>query len=196
VPDPLDGETEADGEIEGLTDELGETEWLGLIEGETELDGLTHAGRADRGAHAGGPIVDPRIEGFLLVPLAPYMLSSRPIVIASDRVLRVTLESEKPAKLVLDGQRTKELQRGSVLTVVRSPRPALFVDVPDVHLGAVTQALGARRAKMTKMVNHKMTKMVNHGGGRVRMEFEVPSRGLVGFRSEFLLRPISWRKEG
>jgi len=78
---------------------------------------------------AGGPIVDPRVEGILLVPLAPYLLSSRPVVVASDRVLRITLESEKPAKLVLDGQRTRELAIGSVITVRKSASPALFVDV-------------------------------------------------------------------
>jgi GTP-binding protein len=62
--------------------------------------------------------------------------------------------------------------------VVMEPVEALFVDVPDAYLGAVTQTLGARRAKMTKMVNP--------GQGRVRMEYRIPSRGLIGFRSEFL----------
>jgi GTP-binding protein len=61
---------------------------------------------------------------------------------------------------------------------VLEPVEALFVDVPDEYLGAVTQALGARRAKMTKMANP--------GQGRVRMEYRIPSRGLIGFRSEFL----------
>ena len=65
-------------------------------------------------------------------------------------------------------------ENGAVL----EPVEVLFVDVPDVHLGAVTQALGARRAKMTKMVNP--------GQGRVRITFRIPSRGLIGFRSEFL----------
>ncbi|HVN65679.1 MAG TPA: NAD(+)/NADH kinase [Methanomicrobiales archaeon] len=90
---------------------------------------------------AGGPIMDPRVDGFLLVPLAPYMLSSRPIVIGGDRVLRITLESEKPAKLVLDGQRTTELARGAVLTVHRSPDPALFVDVGKSFFDKVDQKL-------------------------------------------------------
>jgi len=90
---------------------------------------------------AGGPIMDPRVEGFLLVPLAPYMLSSRPFVIASDRVLRITLESEKPARLVLDGQRTTELARGAVITVQRSGDPALFVDVGKSFFDKVDQKL-------------------------------------------------------
>ena len=61
---------------------------------------------------------------------------------------------------------------------VVEPVEALFVDVPDAYLGAATQALGIRRAKMTKMVNP--------GQGRVRIEYRIPSRGLIGFRSEFL----------
>ena len=52
------------------------------------------------------------------------------------------------------------------------------IDCPDTFIGVVTEALGRRKGRMTKMVNH--------GTGRVRMEFEVPSRGLIGFRSEFL----------
>ncbi|HEY3347746.1 MAG TPA: translational GTPase TypA [Nitrospirota bacterium] len=62
---------------------------------------------------------------------------------------------------------------------VRSePYELLFVDAPEDHIGVVTQKLGVRRGKMMKMVNH--------GTGRVRMEFEIPSRGLIGFRTEFL----------
>ncbi|GAB4237101.1 MAG: translational GTPase TypA [Deltaproteobacteria bacterium] len=61
---------------------------------------------------------------------------------------------------------------------VLEPVEALFVDVPDAHLGAVTQALGSRRARMTKMINP--------GQGRVRIEYRIPSRGLIGFRSEFM----------
>ncbi len=58
------------------------------------------------------------------------------------------------------------------------PIELAVVDCPETFIGVVTEALGRRRGRMTKMVNH--------GTGRVRMEFEVPSRGLIGFRSEFL----------
>ncbi len=58
------------------------------------------------------------------------------------------------------------------------PYELLLVDAPEEHIGVITQKLGTRRGKMMKMVNH--------GTGRVRMEFEIPSRGLIGFRSEFL----------
>jgi len=58
------------------------------------------------------------------------------------------------------------------------PMELVVIDCPDLFIGVVTEALGRRKGKMTKMINH--------GGGRVRLEFEVPSRGLIGFRSEFL----------
>jgi NAD+ kinase len=95
-------------------------------------DGLlvsTPTGSTAYAMSAGGPIVDPRIEGFLLVPLAPYMLSSRPHLISRDRELQIRLESTKPAHLVLDGQKTITLRNGTVLTVTMSEEPALFVDV-------------------------------------------------------------------
>ncbi len=104
----------------------------GILAERFRADGMlvsTPTGSTAYAMSAGGPIMDPRVEGILLVPLAPYMLSSRPTVIAADRVLRITLESEKPAKLVLDGQKTRELALGAVLTVRRSENPALFVDI-------------------------------------------------------------------
>ena len=58
------------------------------------------------------------------------------------------------------------------------PVEQVVIDCPDTFIGVVTEALGRRKGRMTRMVNH--------GGGRVRLEFEVPTRGLIGFRSEFL----------
>ncbi|KAF5085637.1 NAD kinase [anaerobic digester metagenome] len=92
-------------------------------------DGLlvsTPTGSTAYAMSAGGPIVDPQIEGFLLVPLAPYMLSSRPHLISTHRALEITLETEKPAHLVIDGQSTFELAKESTLTVKKSEQPALF----------------------------------------------------------------------
>ena len=58
------------------------------------------------------------------------------------------------------------------------PIEAVVVDCPDEFIGVITEALGRRKGQMTKMINH--------GTGRVRLEFEAPSRGLIGFRNEFL----------
>jgi GTP-binding protein len=61
---------------------------------------------------------------------------------------------------------------------VEEPMELLLVDVPEEYVGIVTQLLGVRRAVMGRM-DHV-------GGGRVRIEYRVPSRGLIGFRSHFL----------
>jgi GTP-binding protein len=61
---------------------------------------------------------------------------------------------------------------------VHEPFEELTVDVPDEYLGPVTQLLAARKGKMVQMHNH--------GSNWVRMEFIVPSRGLIGFRTDFL----------
>ncbi|HPX12708.1 MAG TPA: translational GTPase TypA, partial [Syntrophales bacterium] len=61
---------------------------------------------------------------------------------------------------------------------VLEPVERLFLDVPEVFVGIVTEKLAERKGRMTNLVNK--------GSGRVRMEFTIPSRGLIGFRSHFL----------
>ena len=61
---------------------------------------------------------------------------------------------------------------------LHEPFEHLTIDSPEEHLGAITQLLAARKGRMESMTNH--------GTGWVRMEFIVPSRGLIGFRTEFL----------
>jgi GTP-binding protein len=58
------------------------------------------------------------------------------------------------------------------------PMEYLVVDIPEEFIGAVTQKIGPRRGAMVKLVNH--------GTGRVRLEYRIPARGLIGYRSEFL----------
>ncbi|PZP15406.1 MAG: translational GTPase TypA [Brachybacterium faecium] len=62
--------------------------------------------------------------------------------------------------------------------VVQEPVERMTVDVPEEYLGTVTQLMAARKGRMETMSNH--------GSGWVRMEFTVPSRGLIGFRTRFL----------
>jgi len=61
---------------------------------------------------------------------------------------------------------------------LHEPLECLTVDCPEQFTGVVMEKMGNRKGKMTKMVNH--------GSGRVRLEFDVPSRGLIGMRSEML----------
>jgi GTP-binding protein len=78
-----------------------------------------------------------------------------------------------------------EMQLGNPEVVIREidgvkhePVERVVIDVPDQHIGIVTERLGRRRGQMTKMSNP--------GYGRARLEFRLPSRGLIGFRGEFL----------
>ena len=61
---------------------------------------------------------------------------------------------------------------------VYEPMEHMIIDVPEEYLGAVTQLMAARKGRMENMANH--------GTGWVRMEFAVPARGLIGFRTQFL----------
>ena len=61
---------------------------------------------------------------------------------------------------------------------IHEPFERLTIDAPEEHLGTITQLLAVRKGRMVQMTNH--------GTGWVRMEFVVPSRGLIGFRTEFL----------
>jgi GTP-binding protein len=78
-----------------------------------------------------------------------------------------------------------EMQLGNPEVVTKNengidyePYELVIVDVPDAYIGIATERLGMRKGRMTKMANH--------GHGRARLEFRIPSRGLIGFRGEFL----------
>lgn len=60
----------------------------------------------------------------------------------------------------------------------QEPMEMVYIDVPDEFIGVVTEKLATRKAQMTNMINH--------GHGRTNLEFRIPSRGLIGYRSQFL----------
>jgi GTP-binding protein len=62
--------------------------------------------------------------------------------------------------------------------VLHEPMEHMTIDIPDEYVGVITQLLATRKGRMGEMVNH--------GTGWVRMEYRVPARGLIGFRTEFL----------
>ncbi|OFW27462.1 MAG: GTP-binding protein TypA [Acidobacteria bacterium RIFCSPLOWO2_02_FULL_65_29] len=62
--------------------------------------------------------------------------------------------------------------------VIVEPIEELVIDVPEEHQGTVIAKVGERKGAMTRMINH--------GSGRVNLEFRIPARGLIGFRSQFL----------
>ncbi|MDZ4799779.1 MAG: translational GTPase TypA [Bryobacteraceae bacterium] len=69
---------------------------------------------------------------------------------------------------------TKKSETGKTL----EPQELLVIDCPEQYVGVVIEKLGSRKGKMSRMVNN--------GSGRVRLEFHIPSRGLIGLRSEML----------
>jgi GTP-binding protein len=71
-----------------------------------------------------------------------------------------------------------EIITKSVNGVRMEPVEMLTIDVPEEFIGTVIEKMGTRKGKMAKMVNH--------GSGRARLEFEIPSRGLIGLRGQML----------
>ena len=105
----------------------------------------------------------------------------------SPDAFRVTGRGEFQLAIVIETMRREgyELQVSKPTVVTREvdgklhePVELLVIDVPEDYIGVTSQLLAVRRGKMTKMTHA--------GSGRVRLEFAVPSRGLIGFRSRFL----------
>jgi GTP-binding protein len=105
----------------------------------------------------------------------------------SPESLQVTGRGELQLAILIETMRREgyELQvsKPTVVTrqeddVLHEPVELLHIDVPETYIGVVSQLLAVRRGKMMKMTHA--------GSGRVRLEFSVPSRGLIGFRSRFL----------
>ena len=105
----------------------------------------------------------------------------------SPDALRVTGRGELQLAILIETMRREgyELQVSKPTVITRQvddalhePMELLLVDVPEDYIGVVSQLLAVRRGKMTKMTHT--------GSGRVRLDFTVPSRGLIGFRSRFL----------
>ncbi len=89
-------------------------------------------------------------------------------------VLIETMRREGYECMVSRPQVITRKENGKVL----EPFECLFLDVPEEFIGILTEKLAARRGRMTNLVNR--------GSGRVNLEFIIPSRGLIGFRSHFL----------
>jgi GTP-binding protein len=106
---------------------------------------------------------------------------------ASPDAMRVTGRGELQLAILIETMRREgyefEVSRPTAVTrdvggVVHEPVELLLIDIPGDYVGVVTQLLAIRQGRMTKMTPA--------GTGRVRLEFSVPSRGLIGFRSRFL----------
>ena len=90
----------------------------------------TSTGSTAYAMSAGGPIVDPRVDAIVMVPMAPFKLSSRPWVIPGDSTLEVKLKLPlKEALVVIDGQSTTTISISDSLIISKADTPARFVKV-------------------------------------------------------------------
>ncbi|HUI25443.1 MAG TPA: translational GTPase TypA [Candidatus Kryptonia bacterium] len=105
----------------------------------------------------------------------------------SPDALRVTGRGELQLAILIETMRREGYEmmvsKPTVVTrdvdgAVHEPVELLIIDIPEDYIGVVSQLLAMRKGKMMKMAQA--------GSGRVRLEFSVPSRGLIGFRSRFL----------
>ena len=105
----------------------------------------------------------------------------------SPDTFRVSGRGELQLAILIEMMRREgyELEVGQPEVITRpgdegrlEPMEHLVVDCPEDFIGIVTTQVGSRKGQMVKMVNH--------GTGRVRLEYRIPARGLIGYRSEFL----------
>ena len=90
----------------------------------------TSTGSTAYAMSAGGPIVDPRVDAIVMVPMAPFKLSSRPWVIPGDSTIEVKLKLPmKDALVVIDGQSTTTISMSDSLVISKADTPARFVKV-------------------------------------------------------------------
>jgi GTP-binding protein len=106
---------------------------------------------------------------------------------ATKDAFRVSARGELQLAVLIEMMRREgfelSLSKPRVITrekdgVVSEPVELAVVDIPEEFIGIITEKMAGRRGRMVKMVNN--------GFGRVRLEFNIPSRGLIGFRGQFL----------
>jgi NAD+ kinase len=98
--------------------------------GSLSADGMivaTPTGSTAYALSAGGPIVSPRAQCLILVPVSPHMLFSRPLVLAPDEMVEITIESRDDAALSFDGEAGADLRPGDCVAVQRHPRPLKLI---------------------------------------------------------------------
>ncbi len=117
----------------------------GKLMEEFRADGVvlaTPTGSTAYAMSAGGPIVDPRVDATIIVPLAPYKLSSRPWIIPGTSQIKLELlREDKESMVVVDGQYMVNVGTKDVLTFTRCETPALFVKFGDKFYDLVREKL-------------------------------------------------------
>jgi NAD+ kinase len=76
---------------------------------------------------AGGPIIDPRVDGLVIVPMAPFKFYARPMVVPASSKIRLELARPKPCLCVIDGQQERDMQGNEAVEFERSENKSRFV---------------------------------------------------------------------
>jgi len=95
---------------------------------------------------AGGPIVDPKVNATIIVPIAPFKLAARPTVVDINSEISLELLEMKDAELVIDGQFYRAIGREERISITRG-EPALFVKVWDKHFLKLRDKLRSEEEK-------------------------------------------------
>ena len=107
----------------------------GCLLDDMRADGVVFAtptGSTAYAMSAGGPIVDPRVNAIVVVPVAPFKLSSRPWVIPSDSEITIRLSIPKEAVIAIDGQKYYRIRHDDIVKLKKSKYPARFVKISDI----------------------------------------------------------------
>jgi NAD+ kinase len=118
-----------------------------LVE-QLEGDGIiiaTPTGSTSYALSVGGPIVDPIIDALIVAPIAPFRHYASPLVIPSDKELRIVLSGKREAKVAIDGHYTCPLKLQDTLTVTKSENKACFIRLEDTFYQRVYEKLWRRR---------------------------------------------------
>ncbi len=87
----------------------------------------TPTGSTSYSMSVGGPVIDPRVEAFVISPMAPFRHNAESIVVPASSEIKVELEKPKPCLLVIDGQQEEEMTGDEIVMLRRSEKSGRFV---------------------------------------------------------------------
>ncbi|MCU0257841.1 MAG: NAD(+)/NADH kinase [Solirubrobacteraceae bacterium] len=115
----------------------------GLFVYDLRADGLivaTPTGSTAYALSSNGPIIQPGVPAFALVPISPHTLSNRPVAVSDKSLVEITIKRAADARLHFDGHPVNDLQEGDRVRLERAPRPARFVHPPGYDYFAMLRA--------------------------------------------------------
>ncbi len=119
----------------------------GSVADDFRADGLmvaTPTGSTSYAMSAGGPIIDPRVEAMVMVPIAPFKLSGRPLVVPARSSIQITLEKTKECHVVLDGQEIVALNGDEKVEITESENKAKFIRFEEDFYARFMEKLGSQ----------------------------------------------------